>query len=182
MNLIGETYFVNDIAIPDSNNSNLASDITRYEREILDRLLGYELRLLVDAYDVDESDERIVDLVDGKTYTVEYNGRDQTIRWEGLRKAATLTSLIAYYVYFKWQQNNATKTTNLGDVSELSENAIRASAAQTMGAAWHNLRELYGYSAQNILVPSAYNFLYEHRDDYEDWVFDKLKSVNMFGI
>ena len=42
-NLIDKKYFNYDINLPDSEFSDVGNYITRYEKEILTRLLGYEL-------------------------------------------------------------------------------------------------------------------------------------------
>ena len=182
MSLIGTTYFVKDIAIPITGNTNLVNDIAKYEPEILKKVLGYELWALVDAYDAESSEQRILDLVDGKDYTVSYNGRDQAVRWAGLRDSTNLISLIAYYTYFMWQTNNHTHTTNVGQAGSSVENSVRANPSQKMGSAWYRMRQLVGYNGQNTLEPSLYNFLTKYVDDYPEWVFTDVGKVNMYGI
>ena len=179
MSLIDTSYFVKDISIPDGGNSNLDNDITKYEPEILKRLLGYELWDLIK--DDPTTPDRLNDLINGVEYTVSYNGRDQKVKWNGLKNEDKI-SLSAYYTYFMWFKNNATSTSNIGEVRGDSENSIGVSAAQKMGSAWHRMRELYGYPGQHQLEPSAYNFLLEHKDDYEEWVYSKIGTVNMFGL
>jgi len=181
MSLIDTSYFIKDVNIPVGDNSNLGNDITKFEPEILKQLLGYELWKLVDAYNASTSPQRIKDLVEGKEYTVSYNSRDQLIKWNGLKNSNKI-SLIAYYVYFMWQTINTTTTSNVGVVGSVSENSIVVSPAQKMGSAWHNMRKLYGHSGQSILEPSAYNFLTEYEDDYEEWIFNDIGMVNMFGL
>ena len=180
MSLIDTTYFVKDITLPVGVNSNLTNDITKYEPEILKKVLGYELWKLVD--DDATSPTRILELVSGKNYTVSYNGRDQAVRWAGLKDSTNLISLIAYYTYFMVQTNNHTHTTNVGQASSSVENSVRANPSQKMGSAWYRLRELVGYSGQHILEPSLYNFLTKYKDDYPEWVFTNVGQVNMFGI
>lgn len=174
---IDETYFVNDIVLPDSAESNLENDIARYEPEILKELLGYELWGLTNS----ETSTRMTELIEGKEYTVSYNGRDQTIKWNGLQNSE-LISLIAYYVYYWVQRNNVTHTTSLGELTSKQENSMIAIANQKIGNAWHRMRQLFGYVGQNELEPSAYNFLKANEDTYEEWVFTDIGKVNQFGI
>ncbi len=178
MSLIDTDYFVKDIAIPSDTESNLTNDITKYEPEILKQLLGYELWKLVD--DDPASPDRIQDLVEGKEYTVSFNNRNQTIKWNGLTNSENI-SLIAYWVYYWWQRNNATHTTSLGEGKSKLENSFIAMSNQKIGNAWYRLRELYGYPGQRITEPSAYNFLKENEDDYPEWIFEPIGLVTMFG-
>ena len=177
MSLIDSTYFVFDINIPASDYSDLAAYITRYEKEIIEKLFGYELGALVIAYNVSTSPQRIKDIVEGKEYTV----GDETIKWNGLANTDKI-SLLAYYVYYKYAKNKASQLTNLGQVRPVVENSAIADPSQVLSSAWHNLRRLYGYSGQNSLIPSAYNFLTEHESDYSEWVFTRLGSVNTFDL
>lgn len=179
MSLISSSYFIKDIALPVGTDSNITNEIAKYEPEILKRLLGYELWKLVNDSPADPP--RIKDLVEGVDYTVAFNGRDQAVRWNGFANTE-LISLIAYYTYYWSQRNSASNTSTTGESKPKQENSTIIAANVKVGNAWHRLRELYGYKGQHILEPSAYNFLKEHEDDYEEWVFDPLKGVNMFGI
>ena len=180
MSFIDGDYFNFEINIPtDSVNTNIDNVITRYEPEILKRVLGYEL------YELIKSDPstpaRLLNLINGVEYTESYNNRTQTIKWNGLKNSENI-SLIAYYVYFMWQKNHATDTTQNGEVASVSELSHRANPSQKMGHAWHLMRELIGYQGQAILEPSLYNYLRKHETDFPEWVFDEVDSVNMFGI
>lgn len=177
MSLIDKTYFTKEINIPDSTYNDLTLSIARYEKEILIRLLGYELWKLVDAYDADTSPQRIIDLVVG----VEYDVDDNTIKWNGLVNS-DLVSLIAYYVFWQYQRNNQTFTTHTGEAKTKKENAEPIGAAQRMSFAWYKCREFYGGNGDDSLVPSAYNFLTEHESDYDEWVFTDLGDSNMFDL
>jgi len=177
MSLIDKTYFVQEINIPDSDYSGLTATIVKYEREILTKLLGYELYTLVAAYNVSTSPQRIKDIVEGKEYTV----GDYTIKWNGLANTE-LESLIAYYVFYWYLRNKTTVTSVLGEVRPNVENSVNASPVQRLSGAWHRLMDLYGYAGQDSLIPSAYNFLSEHQSDYTEWVFTDIGSVNGFDL
>jgi len=175
MSLIDKTYFVKDINIPDSDYNDLTAYITRYEKEILQKLLGYELWVLVEAYDVTTSPQRIKDIVEGKEYTV----GEYTCKWNGLAND-DLISLIAYYVFFYWLQSRSTVTGNVGELKLQSENSENASIVQKLVFAWTKLEQL----AQGVGYPydSLYSFLSENESDYPEWVFTELDNINVWGI
>ena len=87
MSLIDTTYFVGDISLPVSTNSNISSNltnsITRYEDEILKKLLGYELwRDFKAGIAEDEPDQKWIDLRDGAEFSFEYWGHTITTKVE----------------------------------------------------------------------------------------------------
>ena len=173
MSLIDKTYFVKDINIPDSDYSDLTAYITRYEKEILIKILGYELWKLVAAYDATPG--VITDLVEGKEYTV--NG--ETVKWNGL-KNSDLVSLIAYYVFYWWARNNATFTGTSSELKSIGENAEAAKLNQRMNNAWSRMEDLI----QGTQYPydSIYTFLTENESDYPSWVFTPVGTVNAFDL
>ena len=175
MSLIDKTYFVKDINIPHSDYSDLDNYITRYEKEILIKLLGYELATLVLAYNSATSPQRIKDIVEGKEYTV----GSYTVKWNGLKNTEKV-SLIAYYVFYWWARNNATFTATTGEMKSVSENAEAAKLTQRMSNAWSRLEEL----AQSTEYPyqSLYYFLIENESDYPEWEFTVLGNINGFDL
>lgn len=175
MSLIDKTYFVKDINIPDSDYSDLTNYITRYEKEILIKLLGYELATLVLAYNVSTSPQRIKDIVEGKEYTI----GEYTVKWNGL-KNTDLVSLIAYYVFYWWARNNATFTGTTGEMYSKGENALNAELSQRISNAWLRMEDL----AQSTEYPyhSLYMFLSENESDYPEWVFTPIGNVNGFDL
>ena len=178
MSLIDKTYFVFDINIPDSDYNDLTAYITRYEKEILMELLGYDLYILVAAYNVTTSPQRIKDLVEGKAYTL--SSGDQ-IKWNGL-KNTDLISLIAYYVYYWFVGNNNTTLQGIGNVKLKSENSDNARAGITISTAWNRLETLYGDYGQSEYIASAYNFLTNFESDYPEWVFTEIGTVYNFDL
>jgi len=167
MALIDSTYFVLDIAIPDSEYSNLDEYIVKYEREILMRLFGYELYTFVAAYNPN-SEQRIKDIVLGKEYTV--NGK--LAKWNGLINDDK-ESLIAYYTYYWYVRNNATTLQTTGMMKMVSENAAPVSAIQKLSAAYIRFEELQ---------KSAYDYLTNHIDQYPEWEYTEEGSVNIFDL
>lgn len=182
MSLIDSTYFVLDINIPSSNYSSLTAEITKYEKEVLIRLLGYDLYVLVAAYNAQSSPQRIIDIVEGKDYTIDAGlDSESTVAWNGLVNTE-LISLIAYYVFYWHVRNGVVSLQNVGVVKSKQENAANASNAQLQNNAFTRFKELYGFVGQNVLVPSCYNFLIEHEDTYPEWIFTKLGSTNALDL
>lgn len=179
MSLIDSSYFINDILIPTNTYTavDLGTEITKYEREILIKLLGYELYKLVAAYENPGSDQRIIDLVEGK----EYDLSGQTLKWNGLVNTETV-SLIAYYVYFNYMRNRATITTGNGEGKLMYENAEAVNYNGKIVQAWNRLEELFGYPGQNIFYESAYNFLTFYQATYPEWIFSPIGNINIFGL
>lgn len=174
MSLIDKTYFVKDINIPDSTFSDLDAYITRYEKEILQHLLGYELWKLVDAYGAGDTGV-IADLVEGKEYTI----GSETVKWNGLINDDKV-SLIAYYVYYWWVRNNATFTAITGERKAKDENSDPAAVNQRITNAWLRLEDL----ALSVDFPydSLYMFLSTNEADYPEWVYTELGNVNGFDL
>jgi hypothetical protein len=185
MSIINKTYFdVDPLQLPKGVDSNRDSLIAVYEPEIIIELLGYELGKEVIAYDFNTSPQRIKDLVEGKEYTVSYNGRDQLIKWNGLQNTEK-KSLIAYYCGYWYYRNNATQTGNVGELLPNQQNSIIASSIQKQSTCWNLMVDLYGYCGQPIIKPSAYNFLTEFESVYPEWVFTekgKPQDMNVFRL
>lgn len=177
MALIDKTYFVFDINIPDSDYNNLDAYITRYEKEIVYKLFGYELGELVLAYNA-SSEQRIKDIVEGKEYTLSDGTK---IKWNGLANDDKI-SLIAYYVYYWYQKNNSTTLQGIGNVKLKGENSDNARAGIKISTAWSRLKMLYGDYCQSEYIPSAYNFLINFEDIYPEWEFEELGDVNNFDL
>jgi len=174
---IDSTYFILDVNIPDSDYSDLDVYMGKYMPEILRKLLGYELAAYVLLYDPVTSPTRIKEFVEG----VEYEIDDFTVRWNGLIND-DLISLVAYYVYYWYTRNKAQNLQATGMMALQSENALPASPTIKLVNAWSRMIELYGYSGQDSYFGSAYNFLLEHDDDYPEWIFTHLETVNTWGI
>lgn len=113
--IINYTYFVRKINIPNidivMNIRNgpilerLNSFIRQYEPECLTSILGYELYKAL----LTETSDRMNDLLYGAEFTDEY-GRLR--KWNGLVYEPKI-SLIANYVYYKFQEDSAMQTTGV---------------------------------------------------------------------
>ena len=198
MSFIDSTYFTGEIAVPGaSSETGLTQAITQYEKEILIKLLGYKLYslLMADLSNGAPVTQKYIDLVNGKEFTLTFNGSDYLVEWQGLG------SLIAYYVFYRYVERNITSFYGTGvSQSNVQEGWQRVSPESKMINAWERMRELYGkvppeykqyydrpllgtdLSVVHELSGSAYNFLLTNIADYPDWIFTPLWNMNKFGI
>lgn len=176
---VDDTYFVLDINIPKASTV-IPGFVTLYMPEILTQLLGYELYELVKNYNA-ESSQRIKDLVEGKVYEINYNGKTVKVKWAGLitiEDTSPKISLIAYYVYYRWQQDKVSSTQVVGVVKAKQQNSVFAGVQLKISNACNRLEDLYGTIYDRKIKPTAYNFLKEFEDDYPEWIFDSVDDLN----
>lgn len=176
MSLIDSSYFVRDIFLPAGQYNTITLTIARYEKDILELLLGYELANLCINYTV-ASDQRIIDLVEGKEYTE----GEYTVKWRGL-KNTDKSSLIAYYVYIQYLKDQSMAFMNVGQVASNVENGTNMGIARLIQKASARLREMAGYPGCDLYAGSLYAFLTKFYDDYPEWIWNEYKFENMFGL
>lgn len=162
MSLIDQTYFINEINLPQGTYSDTAGEITRYEQPLLIDLFGYELAKLVADYAVG-SPQRIKDIVDGKEFTVTgVDGLDRLVKWRGLINSEK-KSIIAYHVYYWHLKNSVTMVSGTGSVKATSENAVNADVSQKCMTAYN----LFMDEFEMIFV-----FMSENAAIYPEWSCD----------
>jgi hypothetical protein len=165
--IIDKTLFVADIHLAKGVYDDIDTFISRYEPEVLDYLLGPALYQL---FDNAQDEEPYKFLIDGKEYSVIKAGETITVKFPGVKK------LIAYYVYCEYMRKQITSTQSVGEIKSKSENSRNANIFGKLFSAAVRFEKLYGYSSQDILEPSAYNFLYEHSDLFPHWNFTDLRG------
>ena len=177
MSLLDSTYFANvDCSIPEGTYNTIDEHIERYERDILIQVLGYDLYKLVAAYDSGTSPQRIIDIVEGKEYTV----GSYTVKWNGILNSEKI-SFLAYYIFMKWIENTIS-VQNVGVVANVTENGVVISPAQAMQAAGMKARRLIGYPGNDAYAESLYNFLLYNESTYPEWLFSEFKPPNAFDL
>ena len=177
MSLIDSTYFVRDISLPTGAYNDITATITRYERDILIHLFGYDLYKLLAAYNSGTSPQRIKDIVEGK----EYAEGSYYVKWNGLQNTDKV-SLLAYYVYIQYIRDHALDFQNVGATASNVENAVNVGPGTLIRRASAKLIELAGYSGQDTYAPSLYNFLTKYVADYPEWIWNEVKFENDFGL
>jgi hypothetical protein len=165
------------VNLPTGAYDTITETIARCERDILIQLLGYDLAKLVLAYDSSTSPQRIKDIVEGKEYTE----GSYTVKWNGLKNSQKV-SLLAYYIYIEYLQNNAVTFQNVGAVASQVEGGSMVSVASLIRRAGYRLKELAGYPWQDAYAPSLYNFLTKYETTYPEWLFNEYKPTNEFGV
>lgn len=162
MAIIDRNYFINEIFVPQSQDSAsgslLATEtsldffIAKYERECLLYVLGYKLFLSFNSeLDYNEpnklkatADQKWDDLLNGKEY-VDGNGDDKV--WRGIRfkNDPSLntynSSFIANYVYFYYERSDNDTRTNVGNVNESAKNAFLVSKTPKVVSSWNQFVE-----------------------------------------
>lgn len=165
MSLLDETYFIQDISLDDGDYSNLANSITRYEKEILEKLFSYSNAKLLLEYNAG-SPQWVLDVVEGKEYII--NG--ETYKWIGLINSDKI-SLIAYYIYYNHLLTIVNNTSAVGNVQAYQENGNIISFGQKIGAAWVKMgTQLYEL---NMFLSNEY-------PDIE--FYNIIGNVNMFDL
>jgi len=175
MSFIDYTYFINDVYLPvigDADGQTVMTEsITRYENEVLTCLLGYELLKELKA-DLDENGipqtQKFIDLVDGKEFSFILDGYTINTKWEGLANTIK-TSLIAYYVYYKYRNNTETLTTTTGEAKNSKENATVMNPFPKLVYSWNEMIKLYGETPRQYRNPVSFKQYwgeYNYRFDY----------------
>lgn len=190
MSLLDTTYFTKEIHIPTSKYTTLQSVIDRYEPKMIRDLFGYELALLIKAYDAGTSPQRIKDIVEGKVYTPSYGASmghytasgTPKIKWNGLLNDDKV-SLLAYWVFYWYMRENETFLSISGSGKSKSENAYDAGDNPKSVFAWNRMFELYGgFTRESSINPSCFNFMKEFESSYPEWVFTYKRNINRFGL
>ena len=208
---IDESYFNQDISIPGTSTagqSSLTAAITKYEKECLMSVLGYELyELFVD----NQAEQIYVDIIEGKEFTFEFCGKTVKRKWIGLQNSEK-KSMLAYYVYYFYWRDRIMHVSNAGHATPLLENAEQDNPVRRLARAYNDFVELAGdlydikkCSERNYFrrdrtteayfdkydlttyehmndKPSLYNFLLANKASYPTWEFEPQYAVNMFNL
>jgi len=192
---VGEIYISNT----DRKETELTEAITKYEKEVLISALGYELYALLIA-DLDDNGipqtERFVSLVNGIVFTNDFYGKEYPLMWDGL-KSTTNQSFLAYYIFYKYVERNATHLADVGNISLDADSGKRVSPINMMRNAWYSMRGKYGIipvqyrgryrlplNVESSLIvfnndPSIYNFLIANVDTYPEWVYNPIWGMGL---
>lgn len=119
-NLIDTSYFINEISLPvDQVSAELTSYITKYEKEILIKCLGYDLyKAFITGLSSGTIAQKWLNLRDG----LDYIDNGITYNWPGLINTSK-ESLIAYYVFYKYLAGTNSFNSALGQKVVNSENS-----------------------------------------------------------
>ena len=218
VNIIDATYFEHgNLHIPNNNNittepvdspsvvSELDSFISKYERELLLNALGVTLydELQASLLDLDNADQKWIDLVRGKNYT---NADGNIKRWDGLQ-GYDKQSLIAFYIFTEYLRNDNETYTTTGIVKNEAKNALVANPTPKFIKAYNQFIEAYQggistsrpivvvngfgsvgldyYGSESVQV-SLFRYLTDANDlddtSFPDFEFKLYEYANSFGI
>lgn len=144
--LINQTFFVGDIQIPNLSNAaeleRIIFFISKHEPDCLLKILGYPLYKLIGV----ESSQRMTDLFNGAEYI---DGIGVERKWKGIKRIENDVpiSLIAYYVYFKFQESEAVRLSGISNVVGKQSSSTTVSPAHKMAYAWN----LYSEEVSNMI-------------------------------
>ena len=210
--IIDESYFINDIAIGNTNNTSieaaLNSAIVKREKEALISILGYELyNLFINNL----TDQIYLDIVEGKEFSFEFCGKTVTRKWIGLTNSDKV-SLLAYYTYFFYERDRNVFNSSIGFVMPKAENAEQDNPRINYVSSWNNYIEQRGdlnkiNECPNTLItrrfrprgtyfnefdlttyeflnddPSLFNFLLANVASYPTWEFTIENNINVFDL
>lgn len=213
---IDKTYFIRDILIPNIATDTDISDvvdtyIVEYQEKILMDLLGSDLYYAFESGLLEDPvPQKWLNLRDGATYTINYNGEDFTVKWKGFKNSVKI-SLLSYFTYFYYVRSEHVSLTGIGATVSDTENGQVVLPNNKIIAAYNKGVELYGQPLQfnadmmdsivfpntmlptilpisynDISKPTAYNFIYRMNEldptTYPNWVFKVKRTINNFGL
>jgi len=214
MYLIDASYFNREIAIPNVNElqGNASTELTLFiddkVRLLLQNVLGFDLFTdlngdITNGVLKTDAEQKWKNLVNGVTYTK--NGKQ--FRWKGLlyTEGTFKSSLLADYVYYFWLENEVSNMTGVGEVVQVSKNAVSVNSTQRLIKTWnrfvnavngwetygnrkgvmywHGGVPIYDYSnAEKSMYVDLFTFLKDNQTDYPDAPFTCFEYKNQFGL
>lgn len=173
-NLIDTTYFINEISLPvDEISSELTSFITKYEKEILIKILGYDLyKAFTTALTGFDPAEKWGLLRDGCDYEIS----GITYNWPGLINTEK-ESLIAYYVFYQFSCNSSTFNSSIGGQIIKSENSVLTD---------NRRKQVFAYNKMVDMISQMNDFINytnsENSATYPNYYPESIRKINIFNI
>jgi hypothetical protein len=190
------TYYTGDIqlSITETLTVEFNSFIEKKEKELLIKLLGYDLYKAFTEALSGSPDQKWTDLRDGKDYQVtDENGNSVYVEWVGLQNDEK-KSFLAYFIYYEWIKSTQTRNQPGGEFFGVNENSEIAPPFMLNGKvsdAYNKGVEMYGIDLEKgqyysdwfirgldapsnykgfnyydeILKGSAFNFIYFMNQD-----------------
>lgn len=170
--------------------------------EIVDGEGGKEYRLkedsdpkwdyLVNGRKYAETDELVSDFADLSGCGCGcYEGKCEYHNWEGIVRQQTIIlgggevtykeSFLAYYVYYMWCFNNASKTTGVGEQLPQAANSIGVTNHAKRIVAWNYFYSWVRGCTKGGII-GLHRFIKEHSDSFENFEEICFKNQNIYGI
>lgn len=182
--LIDSSFFIGGLNIPNISTAvnqrnapileRLNYYISKYESYCLMNILGYPLYKAV----MNENSSRIDELVNGAEYT-----NVELKKWNGLVYDPK-TSLVANFVYVKFQSDSAALSTGVSTSTIATEGGTSVSPADKIIDAWNFFSEevkqlLFFLWSKNLTDPQVYP---EFTREQSRRTLDFARPINVFGI
>lgn len=165
-NIITNSFFVGDINIPNTDNlavsERLGVFISEYEEKCFISLFGYSFYKL---YKDSILSDRMILIKDGGEYNDCFG---ELQKWDGIVK--NNKSLLAYYIYYNFQESSATLTTGVSTSVSNTDGGASVSPAEKMVKAWNE----YSVLASNLL-----NFLWFKRSVNNQRLYPEFTSTQL---
>jgi len=193
MSFTDSTYYKGSIKLPTAITEGDLNDdfdllIEQTEEKILVDLLGYDLyKSFILGLAETTPLQKWLDLRDGKEYTVvDGEGRTVIVKWGGLINAEK-KSLLAFFVYCEYLENDFLHTSTSGANKQNGQNSERATISDLntkSRKAWNSGLDLYGYDIERLIGKNAIlrskryqNYLLHDRNVITDYYTELLKPT-----
>lgn len=210
MYIIDESYFIKELNIPNTVETDVSGAATPFEMWI-DKEVRLCLQNALGSVLFSDFDNKVTNgtyqegvtkwdnLVNGVTYT--YNG--ESYKWKGLKftEGTFKGSLLAYYVYCKWLEFQLSQMSGMGEVRGEAVNSMSANSTYRYVNIWNTFVEMYqglnqsagsvqfingvpfyDYAGSNGGYVSLIEFLKHNDTDYPEAQMKEYKFLNTFGI
>lgn len=173
MALIDTTYFNTDmaIALPEMS-SKITAYINKYEPEILEKILGYDLKKAFTDALAGTPDQKWEDLRDG----IEYQYDGIYYNWPGFINSEKI-SLIANYVFYKFTCSGFYSITSSGIWLNNSENSKHMDLRNYQVSIYNDMVDMIAKLNHFILVKNE-----EDDTTYPNYYPETINKINIFNI
>ncbi|MCZ2084811.1 MAG: hypothetical protein LC112_11115 [Flavobacteriales bacterium] len=147
---------------------------------------------LIDGRKYQSTDELVINFADLSAYGCGcYESKCTVHNWEGIVKEQTILlqgaeatfkeSFLAYYVYFMWCFDNASKTTGVGEQMPEAKNSTGITNKAKRIAAW-NYFYTWVRGCQKGGKIGLHLFIKEHAEAFESFEEICFKNQNIYGL
>lgn len=180
--LINHTYFAGELLIPNWQNNaaiqeRIADFVNKYEQSYLDSAMGVEFAELFRA---GITSDRFAKLKNGGVFKL---SDGSSIRFGGIANGTNFKSPIASLVYYWWQRDVNSASTDSGEVNISPDKATMQSAKVKAVRAWNDMvwETLKLWQILLLSVNDDGSKVYaEFNSDYVD--SKMFTTINQFGI
>jgi len=165
-------YFILDINLPIDEIPELDGWVSRFEREILTKALGFSLyyEYITSLSDVSPA-QKWIDLRDGKVYTKD----GINYQWRGMTNS-NKESFISYYVFYKYISHGI-NSNSLGVKMVNSENSTFTDKRYIQTYVYNKMIDFIAEMNEFILYSNSVD-----SSTYPNYYPECIRKVNLFNI